>query len=391
MSRSKRSSGFTLAAFAELSGARRWRWLLTLAVASALGCNQREDALDVPDPFTEHSVVPPASTKASSLSHKPLGATPRFDDDAAIEALCESFASLSLPEADAPSPAERKSLARCDSEALYYGIAKRPDFERARKCAYLELERKSSAAFGGATLLMMLYANGRSVSTNFDLALKFACTRRTTAAERRLTIEPLWKARAGAGLSKVFDVCDYEGETVGRTECLTRDLRILGAKRDARKAKAVMGLQSRELTFLERVAHDFFELRVHEELDRNNPFLSEFQLKERARLAEEYVDLLEKLADRTFSPSVTESADGRLNAFHARLLACKDLTGRAAKNAGFSRVGLAQSQRAWNKYRDAWLALVAKARPRSAVPAWNALLVEQRLQMLESIPLCRGE
>ncbi len=48
---------------------------------------------------------------------------------------------------------------------------------------------------------MMLYANGRGVPTNFDLALRFACTRETSINGRRATVEALWKARAGAGLS----------------------------------------------------------------------------------------------------------------------------------------------------------------------------------------------
>jgi hypothetical protein len=170
---------------------------------------------------------------------------------------------------------------------------------------------------------------------------------------------------------------------------VARDSRIAGAKREARKAKALMGLRSRELAFLEKAANDFFDARVRDEIDSNSPLRASFQVEERDRLADEYVDLLEKLADRHFSPSASEGSDARLTAFHARLLGCKELKTRSARKPGFSRPGLVKAQRAWTKYRDAWLGLVAKARPLSAVPAWKALLVEQRIRMLETVPLCQ--
>ena len=114
-----------------------------------------------------------------------------------------------------------------------------------------------------------------------------------------------------------------------------------------------------------------------------------FVIEEKDRLADEYVDLLEKLADPKFSPPRGPGSDARLATFHARLLGCKELNTPWARDAGFSRPGLTSAQRSWTRYRDAWLALVAKARPKAQIPVWRSFLVEQRLRMLETVPLCQ--
>lgn len=366
------------------------RFIVVIGLLGVAACGEREEPVESTSPAPIAAPIPtiPASAKLPALPSVP---PPDFATEEGVDALCSQFSKLSLPAGDQPSPAERRALAKCDSEALYYGIGVRPDFAAARRCAYVELERKTATPFDGtgADLLMMLYANGRGVPTNFDLALRFACTRETSINGRRATVETLWKARAGAGLSHAFEICGVDPTTGVSAHCVARDSRIAELKRDERKSKAVMGLRSRELAFLEKTAKDFFEARSRNELDSGGTARAVFQIQERDRLADEYVDLLEKLADRKFSPPRSEGSEARLATFQARLLACKELNTSLARTMGMTRPGLMQAQRAWAKYRDAWLALVARARPRTQLPAWRTLLAEQRLQMLETVPLCQ--
>jgi hypothetical protein len=359
-------------------------WLSVLAA-----CSSREEPVEPPASLPLAPPVPVTPDRPKAEPSPVAAPPPNFDSEEELEELCRTFSKLSLPPGDQPSSAERKQLAKCDTEAAYYGIGARPDYVAARKCAYAELERGAvDGLFQGPNILMMLYANGRGTPTNFDLSLKFACTRKAEPAERRLAVETLWKARAGAGLTKVLDVCDFqpEGPTLA---CVKRDSRIAAVKRDARKHKATLGLRSRELTFLEKIARDFFEARVRYELGARPDWPTTLEVQERDRLADEYVDLLEKLADQRFSPSGSEGSEARLAAFHSRLLACKELGSKTARQLGLSPRGLADAQRAWTKYRDAWLALVAKARPKSELSAWRSLLAEQRLRALETLPLCQ--
>src|SRR5689334_12590087 len=79
-------------------------------------------------------------------------------DDADSTAVCAALASTAIPAGDQPSAKERKQLAGCDSGALYYGEAGKPDYRRARLCAYIERESGEAPVFGGAGVLMMIYA-----------------------------------------------------------------------------------------------------------------------------------------------------------------------------------------------------------------------------------------
>ncbi len=366
----------------------RIRGLALVALVAVVACSDRGQPVDSapPPPIAAPLVTVPASARVPSLPSAP---PPNFETPGGVDMLCSQFSALSLPPSDQPSPAERRALAACDSEALYYGIGVRPDFEKARKCAYAELERRDRTSFGGADLLMMLYANGRGVPTNFDLALKFACTRSTSDAGRSSTVAALWKARAGAGLTQRFEVCAVDQTEDVVAHCAARDSRMAGVKREERRVKAVMGLRSRELAALENAAQAFIEARTRNEVDASGSTRAVARIAERDRLADEYVELLEKLADFKFSPARSEGSEARLATFHSQLLACKELSSASARNRGITRPGLVKAQRSWAKYRDAWLALVARARPRTQIAAWRSLLAEQRLQSLENLPVCQ--
>src|SRR5215831_1783823 len=48
---------------------------------------------------------------------------------------CEQYKNISIPAADLPSAGDRKQLASCVPEDLYFGFEKPADPVRARKCA----------------------------------------------------------------------------------------------------------------------------------------------------------------------------------------------------------------------------------------------------------------
>lgn len=92
---------------------------------------------------------------------------------------CAAVEQIRIPKRDLPNEKEKKELEDCDSAGLYYGYDKPPDFERARKCAYLEkelIDKHKPVVMGWAgDTLVMIYANGRGVPRNITLALHFAC------------------------------------------------------------------------------------------------------------------------------------------------------------------------------------------------------------------------
>ena len=89
---------------------------------------------------------------------------------------CASVEQVEPPAADRPTAAEEKALASCVSLDAYYGLGEAADPVKARKCAFAEMDRGTKSALSGKAILSMVYANGKGVERNYDVALKMACT-----------------------------------------------------------------------------------------------------------------------------------------------------------------------------------------------------------------------
>src|SRR5262245_41978449 len=77
------------------------------------------------------------------------------------QAVCRSVKAKRIPAADMPDASTVAALKGCDAEALYYGIGRPKDAVAARKCAIAQMSDADAKydPFGGAALLMVIYAN----------------------------------------------------------------------------------------------------------------------------------------------------------------------------------------------------------------------------------------
>lgn len=92
--------------------------------------------------------------------------------------VCQRAVAVALSPHTFAHPRSENWLRHCDSEALYYGFAAPPDFPAALQCAYYERAHPKPSMgdpFYGPGVLMMLYANGKGVPRDYDLAIRFAC------------------------------------------------------------------------------------------------------------------------------------------------------------------------------------------------------------------------
>ena len=83
-----------------------------------------------------------------------------------IEDTCALYKKSEAPDDDMPTEDEANKLADCDPSSFYYGIGRKQDFVFARKCAFSREDDQT---------LTMIYANGKGVPRNIDLALSFVC------------------------------------------------------------------------------------------------------------------------------------------------------------------------------------------------------------------------
>jgi hypothetical protein len=340
---------------------------------------------------TAPSAAPSSSTRPPAAAASPARTEP--DPPAAdldARSLCERFGRTPVPEADLPTDAEREALRGCNAEALYYGIDTPVDFVRARHCAFVELGVDGAPAVGGPEILMMLYANGRGVTANLDLALRFACGAFGSPAEHEARLARLWRTRSQANraFDPPFDVCDEvtSGELSGY--CAGLEERISSTARKARTQRATLGMPGPARARLEAAAERFFGDRARLEVDQTGTGRARSTIEERAGLENDFVARLEQLNDASFSPPRADPKplEKQLAQLLSRIDSCRDLAELERLVPGaVTRAGIRKTQSSYVAYRGAFVSLALAVHPGSERGAWQAWLDQRRLAQLQEL------
>jgi hypothetical protein len=370
------------------------RWCLGLSVLLLAGACERK----APNSH-DRGAAPGASLSATLPQTRPdtsaaaassAAATAALRDTSDLHAdprtVCAS-ARTPVPAEDQPSSDERAQLVRCDSEALYYGIGVPRNFVKARHCALTEWPGDGAPIFGGATILMMLYANGQGVPQNLDLALRLACDVGGADAELASRLTHISDIRNGK-LPAKLDFCDNVTSGLMGSACAAHGERIAAVQRAERKAKASAGLPGPELHALERKAAAFFDARARNEVDLTGTLRAALMIEERARLEDGFVAALEQLRTPAFPPPTSDgkNAERALRAVFTRVTTCKGMAERARLIPGsVTAEGVRKTQLLWIPYRAVWGVLAAKVQPelpRESVEEW---LTAERAQQLQEL------
>jgi hypothetical protein len=299
------------------------------------------------------------------------------------KAACAQVKDIAVPAGDRPSPEEAKSLKDCSSEDLYYGITRPADPEKARKCAYVELDQGDEKVFGGSSMLMTIYANGRGANRNFDLAIKFACSLEGAPAEMEGRIENLTGKKKTGWKGNNFSLCDDITSGFMEGHCEAHRERFKEAERK-RKTEALIanwsGADRKAFERLRKAADAYFGLRSDAEVDLSGTGRGAFEIEERRSLENDFLALIESLERGKFlfsSKKQLAQADGKLNAVYQRI----------QKNPDFAygtvtREGIKKTQRAWIAYRDAWVAFAAGKYTAVSPESIKTRLTQKRTKML---------
>jgi uncharacterized protein YecT (DUF1311 family) len=313
--------------------------------------------------------------------------SPEFETS---KALCRAVRGRAPPAADRPMPAEAAALADCSSEALYYGIGIPADPEKARHCAFLEADDADapSSAFSGRAMLMTIYANGRGARRDLDVALSLACEIDGAPAESHGRVTRLAQLRASRWTGTDFDYCDDITSGISSGHCAARDAAIEGARRDAELARLAAGMAeaARPAYVAMRAAAEAYAVaHADGEVDMSGTLRTLFHVAAAERIRSETGDLV-KMLEEGRAPSGSQAgfrvADAALNAAY-----------RAALRADYGDApgsvrpeGIRQAQRAWLRYRDAFLAFAAQRYRDADQDAIAAFLTQQRTERLVAGP-----
>ena len=219
--------------------------------------------------------------------------------DPGAKQMCASVKDVELPAADRPTPAEEKALAKCVSADLYFGFGQPADPVKARKCAYAEMDRDAKAPIGGKAMLMMIYANGKGATRNFDVAIKLACSIGGSPGDDTGRVYQLDRLKKQNWAGNNFSVCDHSSGREMYEQCAILSERFDKVERDQKFNELTAGWKPAEKkafhTFMEE-ANRFYEVQakngvnlegtfeIQEEIFFKNNLLSALQAFERGEL-----------------------------------------------------------------------------------------------------------
>jgi uncharacterized protein YecT (DUF1311 family) len=302
---------------------------------------------------------------------------------------CARRSPIEEPPADLPSPEDKQELTNCRSYELYFGLGAPADLIKARKCAYLERDHGKKLPenpFGGAGLLAMIYANGKGVSRNFGLALKFACEVDGAPAENAARIEHLLQLQNENWAGGNFNLCDdatsglMQGWCAKLQEDLTQVRRLkklesLTQNWSSEERQAYMELQS--------VANAFFDCSSSNEVDLSGTGRAAFEIEVEASLKDGFLGALERF-ERGQLPKAKATdlakADAKLNDLYNRIQSAPN---QPIEFTTVTPEGIKSAQGAWLRYREAWVEFGKLKYPVVLPESWRAWLTQERVKMLQ--------
>lgn len=311
-------------------------------------------------------------------------------DYARSQALCRAVRAREPPAAHRPPADSGPRADDCDSGALYYGHGGRPDPARARRCAFLEAEAEQPGGdwpFGGRAMLMTIYANGAGVPRDLDLAIRYACELNSAPAESHGRVMHL-AGMKGEAAPDEFHYCDDVTSGLAGGQCAAFEQRRRNAGRAAELRALTAGWSAAERAALARLAGAFSafeEALVEGEVDLRGTLRGAFAVAAEDRLRDQHLDMLRRLARGRaprFGAAQLQSADARLNRGYRSAMAGLRADSEENCCGAPTAEGLRRSQRAWLRYRDAFIAFAAVKfpdYPRAQLVAW---LIRNRLQTM---------
>jgi hypothetical protein len=293
---------------------------------------------------------------------------------------CERVKDVPFPEQDRPTAAEAKDLAGCVSADLYFGFGQPADPVKARKCAFVEMDQHSTQPFSGKAILAMLYANGRGVDRNFDLAIRLTCEVGGTPGDVAGNVHQLMRYKAANWKGNAFNICDHSSGRTLYEQCAILDERFDAVKRDQRLKEITSKWSERDRQAfqpLQAAADKYFKAHATQEVDLQ----STIEVHEEAFMKNAFVDALEKFDQGElpqFTAQQAKDADADLARIYGAIEAKTGMTWGTVTPATIAKV-----EDQWKPYRDAWIAFGKEKFPKVSATTWQAWATQQRAQLLE--------
>ena len=316
--------------------------------------------------------------------------------DESTQSKCRQFLQTPLPNESTTVTAPAK-WPDCNSYKLYSGIGTKINYAAARKCAWSErlaqqsnLEPRYSIAsvFGGSAMLSVLYANGEGTPQNLTLAEKFVCEAGGAPAEIRIRLDHVASLAKSNDPSKPkFDFCDDITSGFMEGFCAARSSELQDQKRSNSLESVTASFNSEQhklFNLLLRTQEAYAEAHARGEIDLSGTARAMFQIDAEDTLKEDFIEALHIFEAGKY-PSASQAdyaeADEKLNAAFRNAMSSAE----KSKNdyGAVQPDGIRNAERAWLKYRDAFINFTKARYPDVPPAAWLTLLTKDRISILD--------
>jgi uncharacterized protein YecT (DUF1311 family) len=316
--------------------------------------------------------------------------------DADTKAKCAKYLETPLP-TEASLTAAPKTWPKCDSTKLYSGIGIEVDYTAARQCAWTERlaiqagiqpRFTTASVFGGSAMLTVLYANGEGVERNIPLALRFACEAEGAPAEIEGRLESLGALEVTLRpQAKRFDFCDdiTSGFMEGFCAAYGSEMGNQDRENSFRALAADFTAAQRAKFDTARGLEEAYALaHAKDEIDLGGTARAMYQIDAEDTLKDDFLEALRSFEAAKFpagSAELYRDSDEQLNYAYRR--AIDDADKHKSDYGAVQPEGVRDAERAWLKYRDAWVAFAKTRYPTVSPEAWLILLTKDRTSILD--------
>lgn len=315
---------------------------------------------------------------------------PRMEKD--YENICARATAQPLPPPKFEHPEPDTWLEHCDAEALYYGFDRPADPAAALQCAWYERAHPQPTRgdpFYGPGILMMLYANGKGVPRDYNLAIRFVCENRWLSEnEMEFMTGDLEDRRDAHSTASDFDICKdgTSGLMMGACEAVTQEFADAKRRQQMDAITAAWSPAAKQsFPALQAAEKAFEDARTGNEVDLSGTGRAAFALEEQGRLRDQFLINLGRYAQGDVPAASADNLaalDRELNAVYQRL---QQAPATAWQYSTVKPKGILETERAWLKLRAAWVQFGQVAYPRLGSDSISAQITRLRLHQLRSL------
>lgn len=298
-----------------------------------------------------------------------------------VQDICNKADMLQIPLKDMPSEVDKISLKNCSSRNLYYGISGPQDSIAARKCAILEFKNKDNDFVKGASILMMLYANGEGVKKNAALARKMACDMWSAPYELEMRIGYLSEPNY-----KPIDICDHitSGVMMGFCASISSDMHEETEFRELKTITKKWPVEDqKKFKKLLNAANDYADSHSMNEVDMGGTARGAFSVEAKGEVMDNFRKSIKNFENSQiphYSKDDFIKADKKLNETYK--LAIKSNYDEISQITAQS---IKKTQLSWLKYRDAWVEFAIIHYPQISTDSIKTFFTSERISLLEDI------